>query len=78
MTKIDKEMKKKGAGSTKNEIVTVSPWRKKDIQKIAVIDAKTQKKLPRLVVLSTQTIPMPEKNGFQAIKDSEPKLIHDK
>jgi len=46
---------------------------------IAVIDKKMQKKFPRLVVLSTQILPIKNsKNHLEQIKDSEPKLLHDK
>jgi hypothetical protein len=46
---------------------------------IAVIDKKMQKKFPRLVVLSTQILPIRNpKNHLEQIKDSEPKLLYDK
>jgi hypothetical protein len=46
---------------------------------IAVIDKKIQEKFPRLVVLSTQILPIRNpKNHLEQIKDSEPKLLYDK
>ena len=73
-------MKKKDpAGKTGTISVNRAINISKKPNEIAVIDERIQKKFPRLVVLSTQVIRASEENDFrQIIKDSEPKLIHDK
>ena len=73
-------MKKKdpaGAGN-KPIIVNRAINLSKKNEAIAVIDKKLQRKFPRLAVLSTQTLRISKKKGLQPIKDSEPKLLHDK
>jgi hypothetical protein len=73
-------MKKKNPAGKTNKTIFVGRAINilKKPNEIAVIDEETQKKFPRLAVLSTQTIPVSNENDLQRIKDSEPKLFHDR
>lgn len=84
MKRINEEMRKKGAASTKGATIKVENaiiFRQQEDrpENLIVVDEEMQKKFPRLAVLPTQTIPVSDKNNFRAIlRDSEPKLQHDR
>lgn len=85
MSEIDEAMKKKGARSTRNTMVTFEPRcvfrRKEIIPGVAVVDGETQREFPRLFVSSTLTTSVPPRDNPKAIREFrafEPKLLHGK
>jgi len=73
--------KKKNPTENKDKTITVGRvmnLRNKENRTIAVIDEEMQKKFPRLAILSTQTVLSQGNGHLQLIKDSEPKLFHDR